>query len=132
MNPAHHCEILRVAASSNSPLGKALNYLTKHWSELTLFLRKSGAPIDNNLCERVLKRAILHRKGSLFYKTVRGAQVGDIYMSLIHTCRLADDARQAWHVRRSGFAKAGYEDPRVEAWCSVVFTPIIKRGEALR
>ena len=30
----------------------------------------------------------MHRKGSLFYKTVRGAQVGDIYMSLIHTCRL--------------------------------------------
>ena len=74
----------------NSPLGKALNYLTKHWSELTLFLRKVGAPLDNNLCEQVLKRAILHRKGSLFYKTVRGAQVGDIYMSLIHTCRLCD------------------------------------------
>ena len=74
----------------NSGLGKALNYLMKHWSELTLFLRKVGAPLDNNLCERVLKRAIIHRKGSLFYKTVRGAQVGDIYMSLIHTCRLCD------------------------------------------
>lgn len=74
----------------NSGLGKALNYLTKHWSELTLFLRKVGAPLDNNLCEQVLKRAILHRKGSLFYKTVRGAEVGDIYMSLIHTCRLCD------------------------------------------
>ena len=74
----------------NSGLGKALNYLAKHWSELTLFLRKVGAPLDNNLCEQVLKRAIIHRKGSLFYKTVRGAQVGDIYMSLIHTCRLCD------------------------------------------
>jgi transposase len=74
----------------NSGLGKALHYLTKHWSELTLFLRKVGAPLDNNLCEQVLKRAIIHRKGSLFYKTVRGAQVGDIYMSLIHTCRLCD------------------------------------------
>lgn len=74
----------------NSGLGKALNYLTRHWSELTLFLRKVGAPLDNNLCEQVLKRAIIHRKGSLFYKTVRGAQVGDIYMSLIHTCRLCD------------------------------------------
>jgi len=74
----------------NSGLGKALNYLTKHWSELTLFLRKVGAPLDNNLCEQVLKRAIIHRKGSLFYKTLRGAEVGDIYMSLIHTCRLCD------------------------------------------
>ncbi|NDG42077.1 MAG: IS66 family transposase [Betaproteobacteria bacterium] len=74
----------------NSPLGKALNYLTKHWNELTLFLRQVGAPLDNNLCEQTLKRAIIHRKGSLFYKTVRGAEVGDIYMSLIHTCRLCD------------------------------------------
>jgi transposase len=74
----------------NSGLGKALNYLTKHWSELTLFLRKVGAPLDNNLCEQILKRAILHRKGSMFYRTVKGAEVGDIFMSLIHTCRLCD------------------------------------------
>jgi transposase len=74
----------------NSGLGKALRYLIRHWDELTLFLRKAGAPLDNNLCERVLKRAILHRKGSMFYKTVSGAEVGDIYMSLIHTCQLCD------------------------------------------
>ncbi len=74
----------------NSGLGKALNYLSKHWSKLTLFLRVLGAPLDNNLCEQALKRAILHRKGSLFYKTVRGAEVGDIFMSLIHTCRLCN------------------------------------------
>ena len=74
----------------NSGLGKALRYLLKHWQELTLFLRKAGAPLDNNLCEQILKRAILHRKGSMFYKTVSGAEGGDIYMSLIHTCRLCD------------------------------------------
>jgi transposase len=74
----------------NSGLGKALKYLINHWDALTLFLRKVGAPLDNNLCEQVLKRAIIHRKGSLFYKTLRGAQVGDIYMSLIHTCRLGN------------------------------------------
>jgi transposase len=74
----------------NCGLGKALRYLLEHWEPLTLFLRRVGAPLDNNLCERALKRAILHRKGSLFYKTVKGAEVGDIYMSLIHTCRLCD------------------------------------------
>ena len=74
----------------NSGLGKALNYLIKHWAALTLFLRKAGAPLDNNVCERALKNAILHRKGSMFYKTPNGAAVGDIYMSLIHTCRLCD------------------------------------------
>jgi len=42
--------------------------------------------LDNNLCEHVLKRAIVHRKNSLFYKTQHGAEVGDLYMSLIATC----------------------------------------------
>ena len=32
--------------------------------------------------------AILHRKNSLSFKTLRGAQVGDVFMSLIHTCQL--------------------------------------------
>jgi len=73
----------------NSGLGKAISYMTKHWEPLTLFLRVEGAPLDNNICEQALKRAILHRKNSLFYKTLRGAQVGDIFMSLIHTCTLA-------------------------------------------
>jgi hypothetical protein len=35
-----------------------------------------------------LKRAILHRKNALFFKTSRGAYVGDLFMSLIHTCQL--------------------------------------------
>ena len=73
----------------NSGLGQAISYVRKHWSELTLFLRQAGAPLDNNLCEQVLKRAILHRKNALFYKTAKGAYVGDTFMSLIHTCGLA-------------------------------------------
>jgi hypothetical protein len=72
----------------NSALGEAINYLLKRWDSLTLFLRKAGAPLDNNLCERALKKAILHRKNALFYKTRNGARVGDIYMSLIYTCEL--------------------------------------------
>ncbi len=72
----------------NSALGEAINYVLKRWDSLTLFLRKAGAPLDNNLCERALKKAILHRKNSLFFKTRNGARVGDIYMSLIHTCEL--------------------------------------------
>jgi hypothetical protein len=59
-----------------------------HWEPLTVFLRRPGAPLDNNICERALKMAILHRKNSLSYKTQRGAQVGDLFMSLIYTCRL--------------------------------------------
>ncbi|MDI7269698.1 MAG: IS66 family transposase, partial [Myxococcota bacterium] len=72
----------------NSGLGQAIAYMTKHWPKLTLFLEKPGAPLDNNAVERVLKKAICHRKNSLFYKTLNGARVGDIYMSLIHTAEL--------------------------------------------
>jgi len=72
----------------NSGLGQAMKYMLKHWSPLTLFLRKAGAPLDNNICERALKKAVLHRKNALFYRTMNGAQVGDLYMSLIHTCEL--------------------------------------------
>jgi hypothetical protein len=74
----------------NSGLGKAIRYMRTHWNELTLFLREPGAPLDNNLCERTLKKAILHRKNSLFYKTEHGAYIGDLFMSLIHTCNLCD------------------------------------------
>src|SRR5215813_4023843 len=74
----------------NSGLGKAIGYMLRHWQALTLFLREPGAPLDNNLVERALKKAILHRKNSLFYKTLNGADVGDLYMSLIHTCELND------------------------------------------
>lgn len=72
----------------NSGLGQALRYMLNHWSGLTLFLRQAGAPLDNNLCERILKRAIRHRRNSMFYKTRNGADIGDIYMSLITTAGL--------------------------------------------
>jgi transposase len=55
--------------------------ILRHWKTLTLFLRSTGVPLDNIMCERVQKRAILNRKNS-------GAQVGDLYMSLLHTCEL--------------------------------------------
>jgi len=74
----------------NSGLGEAITYCLKHWERLTLFLRQAGAPLDSNIVERALKKCILHRKNSLFYKTANGAEVGDLFMSLIHSCELND------------------------------------------
>jgi hypothetical protein len=74
----------------NSGLGKAISYMLKHWEPLTLFLRVPNAPLDNNLCEQALKKAVLHRKNALFYKTEHGAYIGDLFMSLIYTCNLND------------------------------------------
>jgi transposase len=72
----------------NSGLGIAIRYVLRHWHPLTLFLRQPGAPLDSNIVERALKKVILHRKNSQFYKTQNGAEVGDLFMSLIHTCEL--------------------------------------------
>jgi hypothetical protein len=35
--------------------------------------------------------AIRHRNNSLFYRSLRGARVGDIYMALIYTAELHDE-----------------------------------------
>ena len=51
----------------NSGLGKAIAYMRKHWRKLTRFLFVAGAPLENNIVERTLKRAIVHRKNSLFF-----------------------------------------------------------------
>ena len=69
-------------------MGKAITYFLRHWKGLTAFLRDAGSPLDNNICERALKRAVLHRKNALFYRTLHGSEVGDLFMSLIHTCEL--------------------------------------------
>ncbi|MHC4065665.1 MAG: IS66 family transposase [Planctomycetota bacterium] len=88
----------------NSSLGGAIRYMLKHWEKMTLFLRVAGAPLDNNICEQALKMAIRHRKNSLFYKTMRGAEVGDLYMSLIHTCYFcgADPCGYLTQLQRNG------------------------------
>lgn len=72
----------------NSGLGEAIHYMLKRWDKFTLFLRQAGAPLDNNVCERALKKVILHRKNAMFYKTENGAHVADVYLTLIYTCEL--------------------------------------------
>jgi len=75
----------------NSTLGDAIRYMQKHWKKLVRFLTHPGAPVDNNIVERALKKVILHRKNSYFYRTQNGARVGDLFMSLIHTCELCEN-----------------------------------------
>jgi hypothetical protein len=129
-------------AEPNSALGGAISYLLKHWERLTLFLRRAGAPLDNNVCEQALKKAILHRKNALFYKTPRGAHVGDVFMSLIYTCELGGvnpfdyltalerhagelstqaNAWMPWNYREMleemGDAEAPFEEDRLQGRC---------------
>jgi transposase len=69
-------------------LGKALQYVRNHWQGLKTFLTVPGTPLDNNAVERALKKFVLWRKNSLFFKTEHGAAVSGIVLSLIESCRL--------------------------------------------
>jgi len=73
---------------SNGGLGTGVRYMLRHWHPLTTFLRVAGAPLDSSWAERAIKIAIRHRRNSLFYKTAKGAQVGDCLMSLIYTAKV--------------------------------------------
>lgn len=73
----------------NSVLGAAIRYMIKRWELITGFLYIENAPLDNNIAERALKRAILNRKNAYFYRTEFGAHIGDVFTSIIQTCNLA-------------------------------------------
>jgi len=109
----------------NSGLGEAIGYMRKHWERLTLFLRVPGAPLDNNICERALKKAILHRKNALFYKTGNGARVGDLFMSLIHTAELCEANPFDYLVALQRHARAVEADP--PAWMPWNYTEALAR-----
>ena len=95
----------------NSGLGVAYRYMLNRWDKLTLFLRLAGVPLDNNLCERALKKAIRHRRNSLFYRTQRGADVGDMFMSLIHTAELRGENPFLYMTQVLRHAKAVADNP---------------------
>ena len=110
----------------NSGLGDAFEYLLKRWDELTLFLRVPGAPVDNNVCERALKMAIRHRNNSLFYRSQRGARVGDIYMALIYTAELHGENPFEYLVALFVNASAVAADPA--AWLPWTFRATLARA----
>ena len=74
----------------NSHLGKAMKYWLNHKEGLTQFLRVGGMELDNNRSERGLKRIILQRKNSLFFKTLSSAEVLSGISSIVVTCMAND------------------------------------------
>lgn len=74
-----------------SALGKAINYFLRHYDKLILFCVETNALIDNNRMEEKLKIVIRGRKTAHFYKTVNGAGVANVLISLIATAYSADE-----------------------------------------
>lgn len=71
-----------------SPLGKALNYCTKHRAGLMRFLDDGRLEIDNNLTEQEIKPFVIARKNFLFCASVDGAEALCLHFGLIRTAKL--------------------------------------------
>ena len=75
----------------HSAYGKAINYFINHYEKLIQFCMAEGALIDNNRMEEKLKIPIRGRKSSHFYKTVNGADVANVLISLLATTAQAKE-----------------------------------------
>ena len=82
--------ILNKTFEPNDDIGKVYQYFLNHFPKFCAFCHLEGAPICNNLSERMLKSIIRHRKNSLFFKTQIGAVVADILTSILFTAKAND------------------------------------------
>jgi transposase len=71
----------------NSKIAKTFQYFLNHYEKFIAFCILENAPVCNNLSERMLKCIIRHRRNSLFFKTQIGANVADIFTSILFTAK---------------------------------------------
>lgn len=80
--------ILSSVYSSKSVMNKALGYFLNNFDELTLFLKNTDLPIDNNCQERLLRSPVIGRKTWYGTHSVKGAKTAAILFSLVESCKL--------------------------------------------
>ncbi len=68
-------------------LGKALSYLEKNWTKLTIYTQDGRLSIDNNPAENAIRPFVIGRKNWLFSATVRGAKSSANLYGLIETAK---------------------------------------------
>lgn len=73
-----------------SDLRKALNYLRNHWTELTRYVDDPQLPIDNNLCEQLMREVALGRKNWLFCGSVSGGERNAGFLTLVSSAHRND------------------------------------------
>ncbi|WP_250655122.1 IS66 family transposase [Alkalimarinus coralli] len=68
-------------------LGKALHYMDKYWSRLTIYLDDGQLQIDNNVAENAIRPFVVGRKNWLFSDTPKGAHTSARIYSVIETAK---------------------------------------------
>lgn len=101
-------EETRPVALPRSGLGKAINYLLRHWKGLTLFLKNPQIPLDNNLAERELRGVVIGRKNHYGSRSKRGTEVAAILYSLTESAKLVGQEPHAYLLTAT---RAALENP---------------------
>jgi transposase len=74
----------------SSKLAGALNYVRNHWEALRAYTANGSLPIDNNQCERLMRRVALGRKNWLFVGSMRAGIRNANLMSLVASAHRQD------------------------------------------
>jgi transposase len=74
-------------ARAESKFKTAIEYTTKNWKELTLFLEIPEVPLTNNEAERTIRQAVMGRKNFYGSRSVDGADVAAIIYTIIESCK---------------------------------------------
>jgi len=96
---AHWLEKSLPGITPKSQLGRAMVYLHRQWSKLTVFLESGQIPIHNNQAENKIRPFVIGRKNWMFNDSVQGAESSAAIYSLIETARandLAPDMYLRW------------------------------------
>ncbi|POD59611.1 IS66 family transposase [Pseudomonas syringae group genomosp. 3] len=82
--------------TSQSVLGKAVNYLAHNWTRLERYIEAGFLPIDNNAAERAIRPFAIGRKAWLFSDTPKGATASAQIYSLVETAKLNGQEPYTW------------------------------------
>jgi transposase len=85
-----HQWALQTTTLPQSPLGKAIGYLSSLWPGLQVFVDDPNVSPDNNSVERALRSVVLGRKNHYGSRSQRGTEVAALFYSLIESARLID------------------------------------------
>ena len=80
----------------NSQMYKALNYVIRHYEELTAYLDIPEMPLDNNDTEREIRAMVMGKKAYLFCQTDEACERAAMMYSFFGACKVKGKNPERW------------------------------------
>ena len=80
----------------NSQMYKALNYVIRHYEELTAYLDIPEMPLDNNETEREIRAMVMGKKAYLFCQTDEACERAAMMYSFFGACKVKGKNPERW------------------------------------